>query len=316
MILHGLSRAPHNPPEPVAPEVVARILEIRECPPKKLKRIPGPQTILYYLHQEEELKQHFRLPTSTRTIWKILDQHGCIYRPPPCKHELMERPEPMLWWAIDFKDIASVPPEPGGKQQHVVEWFNVIDTGTSVLLDATVRGDFNSANVIRAIVDTFLKYGRPRLITFDRDSRFVGSWRGQDFPTPFVRFLLCLDIKPDICPPQRPDKNPFIERYHGNYKRECLAVHQPKTLEEAREVTQAYKQHYNWERPSQALSCGNQPPRVAFPTLPARPPLPKQIDPDSWLKAVDRRRYTRRINSQGSIRVDGQSYYVTIFLRK
>ncbi|WP_425607645.1 hypothetical protein [Candidatus Chlorohelix allophototropha] len=40
------------------------------------------------------------------------------------------------------------------------------------------------------------------------------------------------------------------------------------------EVTKAFKEHYNWERPHQGLSCKNKPPRVAFPTLPALLTLP------------------------------------------
>jgi hypothetical protein len=48
----------------------------------------------------------------------------------------------MRSWQIDFKDVTSVPAESGGKQQHVVETFNVVDVGTSVALEAVVRDDF------------------------------------------------------------------------------------------------------------------------------------------------------------------------------
>ncbi|MFL5664012.1 MAG: hypothetical protein ACJ8BW_22120 [Ktedonobacteraceae bacterium] len=40
-----------------------------------------------------------------------------------------------------------------------------------------------------------------------------------------------------------------------------------------REVTEAFLQHYNEERPHQGRTCGNVPPRVAFPTLPPLPTL-------------------------------------------
>jgi transposase len=45
-VLNGYSRARKRPPAPVAPEVVERILEIRDHPPQKLGRTPGPLTIL------------------------------------------------------------------------------------------------------------------------------------------------------------------------------------------------------------------------------------------------------------------------------
>jgi hypothetical protein len=40
--------------------------------------------------------------------------------------------------------VSSVPADPEGKRQHVVETLNIIDTGTSVLLDAHVRPDFTA----------------------------------------------------------------------------------------------------------------------------------------------------------------------------
>jgi len=52
---------------------------------------------------------------------------------------------------------------------------------------------------------------------------------------------------------------------------------------EVREVTERFPLHYNQERPNLGRSCQNQPPRVAFPTLPVLPPLPEKVDPDRWL---------------------------------
>jgi hypothetical protein len=34
----------------------------------------------------------------------------------------------------DFKDITTVPPDPQGKQQHMIETLNFVDAGTSTLL--------------------------------------------------------------------------------------------------------------------------------------------------------------------------------------
>ncbi len=305
------ARAPHHPPKAVDPAVVARILEIRDHPPEHLQRIPGPKAILYYLHKDEALRQSgLALPTSTRTIWAILDRHGRIARAPDAHHELLERPAPLVSWALDFKDITTVPPIPEGRRQHGVECLNILDIGTSILLGAVVRDDFTGEWAIWAAVEVLRQYGLPAVATFDRDPRFVGSWSGRDFPAPFVRFWLCLGVRVNICPPHRPDKNPFVERYHGSYEAECLAVHRPQTLEAAQAVTAAYLHHYNWERPNQALTCGNRPPRVAFPVLPPRPPLPLRVDPDRWLEAIDGQRYRRRVQHNGSIQMDHRRYYV------
>jgi hypothetical protein len=57
MALHSRSRARHTPPASIAsqPAVVQRILEIRTAPPENLHRVPGKDTILYYLHRDPAL---------------------------------------------------------------------------------------------------------------------------------------------------------------------------------------------------------------------------------------------------------------------
>jgi hypothetical protein len=72
--------------------------------------------------------------------------------------------------------------------------------------------------------------------------------------------------------------NGFVERYNRTYQEECLAWERPKSLEEARRLTETFKQHDNFQRPNQALSCENYPPRVAFPLLPPLPSLPNWWD--------------------------------------
>ena len=125
-----------------------------------------------------------------------------------------------------------------------------------------------------------------------------------------MRLLMCLDIELQICPPQRPDKNPFVERYNRNYKYECLLRERPETIPQAQAVTLVYQKQYNMERPNQAITCHNQPPRVAFPDLPSLPSLPEQVDPDHWLHKIHGKFYKRRINANGSVQVGKQSYYI------
>jgi hypothetical protein len=85
----------------------------------------------------------------------------------------------------------------------------------------------------------------------------------------------------------------------------------PKTLEEVGQVTEAFAAHYNWQRPHQGISCGNQPPRVAFPHLPALPALPDVVNPDAWLNQVKGQHLVRRVNRQGFIKVDLYPYYIS-----
>lgn len=102
-----------------------------------------------------------------------------------------------------------------------------------------------------------------------------------------------------------------MERYHRAYGEECLRVFRPGTEEEVREVTEAFLRHYNYERPNQARSCGNRPPRVAFPTLPTLPALPEWVDPDAWLAHIHGQAYARRVQPKGTVAVDRRDYYIS-----
>lgn len=310
-VLRGHSRARQHPPAAVARAVVDRILAIRDQPPANLQRVPGPKAILYYLERDGELAASgARLPRSTRTVWRILTRAGRITRPARREREPLDRPPPLTHWQLDFKDISSVPGDPDGKRQHAVEALNCVDCGTSIVVGTDVRDDFTEETAVAAVAELLAAHGLPQAITVDRDPRFVGSARGRDFPTPFLRFLACLGVEVEVCPPLRPDKNCYVERYHGTLQRECLARQRPATLDEARAATAAFRDHYNHERPNQALSCGNRPPRVAFPSLPILPALPLRVDPDRWLRAVHGRRFVRKVRRDGSVLVAEASYYI------
>jgi len=91
---------------------------------------------------------------------------------------------------------------------------------------------------------------------------------------------------------------------------ECLDKQRPTDLGQVREVTRAYHEHYNGDRPNQAITCGNRPPRMAFPTLPTRPAVPAFVDPDGWMRAVQGERYARKVKSDGRVVIGEQYSYV------
>jgi transposase InsO family protein len=310
-VLLGLKRgrkAPFPPPDPL---LVERILAIRDQPPANLQRTPGPKTICYFLALDPLLAEKGLVPpSSSSTIWKILSANGRIFRRPTSKAKPFQMPPPLAEVQLDFKDVVTVSVGPEGKKAHLVEVLNLKDVGSAVLLAAEPREDFNAETVLQTLIEILKKIGLPARMTFDRDPRFVGSASGRDYPSAFVRFWHCLGVKVNICPPHRPDLNAFVERYHRAYGEECIAVHKPATLAEVKTVTAAYQTHYNWERPNQAVCCQNKPPRLAFPDLPALPALPLVIDPDRWLRAIDKRRYVRKVLSNGSIKIDKWPYYL------
>ena len=311
-VLLSRSRARKTPPLRLSDAIIARILDIRDHPPHNLGRIPGPKAILYYLQLEADTTlAGERLPRSTRTIWLTLRQHQRIVLTPSRTHRPVERSEPLTDWQLDFKDASTVPAAAEGKRQHVIEVLDIVDTGTSLLLDAQPRADFTMATTIAAVAQTVREIGLPERITVDRDARFVGGTQYTDAPSPFLRFWLCLGVQVTVLPPRRPDLNAFVERYHRSYDEECLAVYRPMDLDSVTSVTERFRQHYNQERPHQGVSCGNQPPLKAFPNLPPRPPIPTLVDPDRWIEALDGKRFVRKVQSDTSVKLDTQRYYAS-----
>ena len=312
VICQGASRARKQPPAHTAPEVVERVLALRDAPADGLRRVPGQDTIRYFLCRDP-MMQGLQLPVpSARTIYRILSTHQRIAAPRSVpRQEPMERAAPMQEWQMDFKDVSSVPADAQGKQQHVVETLNIIDTGTSLLLAAHVRADFTAETALEALAHTLAHYGCPQRITLDRDTRWVGSPAGSDFPAALLRFGACLGIQMQVCAPHHPQQNGFVERYHRTYQEECLSQERPADLEHAQRVTATFREHYNRERPHQGHACDNRPPLTAFPALAPLAALPPTVNPDSWLDTLNGLHVTRKVDAHGMISIDLKRYYVS-----
>ena len=192
-VLHSRPRARKHPTPGVSQLVIERILAIRDEPPANLQRVPGPKAILYFLQQDPDLQAvGLSPPRSTATVWRVLRQHGRIPRRQRPAHEPVDLAPPLTSWQLDFKDVSTVPRDPDGKRQHVVEALNCVDCGTSLLIGADVRADVTEETPLTAIAALLQAHGRPVEITLDRDPRFVGAPGTGDFPSPLVRCLTCL----------------------------------------------------------------------------------------------------------------------------
>lgn len=70
------------------------------------------------------------------------------------------------------------------------------------------------------------------------------------------------------------------------------------------EATESFLVHYNDERPNQARSCGNHPPRVACPAFPTLPAVPQTVDPDRWLLQMHKQAFARTIRADGKLTIN------------
>lgn len=298
------SRAPQHRPKQVVPLVRDAILGLRDALKDRYGRVVGAKTILYHLHRDTALqRQAVYLPRSSRTIWRVLKDGGRIASKLHAYHPV-ERPQPMRHWEMDFGELG-----------NRVEFMSVVDRGTSILVATAATGHYNAETALLAVAQLLLIVGLPDKLRFDNDTRFVGSWRTDGFPSPLMRFLLCLGVEPDLVEPGKPYHKPFVERSIRTLKYECLWLERPAEAKEASDFLDLYRQFYNHERANQSSASGNRPPYEAFPELPALVHVPEQVDPDAWLQHFQGRVFRRRVGQNGSISVGDHDYYVNYALR-
>ena len=171
------------------------------------------------------------------------------------------------------------------------------------------QDDFRAHTSLEAMIAFLREHGCPQRFSFDHDPRWVGGPGGWDFPSALLRFLAAVGVEAHELPPHTPQTG-VVERYHRSYKQECLQVHQPQNLEEVKRITEAYQQHYNFQRPHQGRACGNRPPRQVFETLPTLPALPQPVD-GSLAPRYHHRIFARLVMADGCVSVNREPYYLS-----
>ena len=146
-------------------------------------------------------EQQVRPLRSTRRIWQILRQTGCIAAVRSRTPNPRPLAQPYTEFEMDFVDVVTVNVQPDGKRQHMVEILNIVDAGTSLLVATVARDDYSMATSIETLADIFRAEGVLPYLRLDRDPRFVGSQNSHDFPSAFMRFLHSLGVTIDLCPP-------------------------------------------------------------------------------------------------------------------
>jgi len=291
------SRAPLHRPRQIIRAVREAILDLRDQLKEQYGRVIGAKTILYHLNKNAALKTVY-VPRSTRTIWQVLKEGGRI----PThlgEHHPVERPEPMQHWEMDF-----------GQLSDAFEFLSVVDRGTSILVDTQTQPHYNAETALSAVARLLIKTGLPQKLRFDNDPRFVGNWLADGYPSPLMRFLLCLGVEPDLVEPGKPYYKPFVERSVRTLKHECLWEARPEDWLDAMGILDVYRQFYNQERANQSLACGNRPPYQAFPDLPVLRLIPEKVDPDAWLPYYNHHIFKRHIGQNGTISIGNLAYYV------
>jgi hypothetical protein len=297
------SRAPKTRSRQTSEAIKDVIGERRETLSEHYHRPAGAALIRHMLAQDPTVqKQGAFVPTSTRTIAKILRERGYLQSPPQRQRMPLELVAPMEEWEMDFCEIR-LPYGP-------FEFFLVVDRGTSRVVYLEGCEGYRADSALAAVERLFRWHGLPKRLRFDRDPRLVWSWTADSYPAPLLKFLYVLGVEPVICPPRRPDKKPYVERCVRTFKHEWLDRFSLDTLAACHEALAAFPHYHNHERLHLGRACHGRTPDEAFPQLPTLPALPTQVHPNAWLTTQHGRVFRRHIQANGTLHIDKQTYYV------
>jgi putative transposase len=158
-------------------------------------------------------------------------------------------------WALDFMTDALY-------DGRAFRALTIIDEGNREGLAIEVGTSIPSARVIRVLDDLLRLYGRPARVRVDNGPELVAE--------AFVEWCAAQRISIKYIQPGKPDQNAFIERFNRTYREEVLDAYLFGSLEQVREITEAWLTSYNTERPHDSL--GQVPPLTFLP----RPDVPTE----------------------------------------
>mgnify|MGYP000111984197 CR=1 FL=1 len=298
------SRAPHTRHNEVDVYIEDIVCDLREELSEHYGRNAGPIEIIASLAERTDLiDEGYHLPTSTKTVAKILKKRGYVATKRQRFRIPVVLPPPNEEWEIDFGLLKL-------GDGTWFEFFVVIDRGTSRVIYLEGCERYNAETALEAIARLFLIHGCPKRIRMDRDTRFVGAWTSDSYPSALLRFIRNLDVEPIVCPPRRPDLKPFVERVIFTIKHEWLKRKPMNDIADALEALESFPEYYHTKRRHQGRACKGKTPDQAFPTLPPTRTVPEVINTHRWLQHEHARIYRRRINSNGMVQIDKHQYYI------
>jgi putative transposase len=141
-------------------------------------------------------------------------------------------------WAMDFVNDQLAT----GRKLRVL---TIVDIFSRFSPAAEPRFSFNGADVVEVLEGVCKEVGFPATIRVDQGSEFVS--RDLDL------WAYQRGVTLDFSRPGKPTDNAFIESFNGKFRAECLNAHWFMTLDDARRKCEAWRRHYNEERPHSSI---------------------------------------------------------------
>ena len=141
-------------------------------------------------------------------------------------------------WSVDFMSDALV----CGRRFRT---FNILDDYNREALAIEVDLNLPASRVIRTIDRIAIYRGYPEKLRMDNGPEFVSvalaDWAEKH------------QIHLEFIKPGKPTQNSFVERFNRTYRTEVLNCYLFKRLSEVRQITEAWIEEYNEERPHESL---------------------------------------------------------------
>jgi transposase InsO family protein len=252
------SHRPRSSPRQVAETVEVAVVEMRREHPRwgsrrirlEMLRKPGPWAT-----------EGLVVP-SERTIDRILHRQGLLRaRPrkrPKDSYVRFERTGPMQLWQMDIVGgIRLVSLVTGELREAKV--VTAVDDHSRYCVVAKVVERATARVVCLALAEALVRFGVPEEIITDNGKQFTdrfGKHGARNGEVLFDKICRHNGITHRLTAPASPNQNGKVERFHGTFRRDFLDVTKPFTsVPEAQAAVDTWVQHYNADRPHQALDA-------------------------------------------------------------
>jgi putative transposase len=146
-------------------------------------------------------------------------------------------------WSMDFVSDRLV----SGERFRLL---TLVDNFSRESLAIEVGQRLTGDDVVRVLERVTSQRDKPQSIRVDNGPEFIS--------TSLDLWAYFNGVKLDFSRPGKPTDNAFIESFNGRLREECLNQHWFSSLDEARRLTEAWREDYNRLRPHSAL--GNRTP--------------------------------------------------------
>lgn len=286
------SKRPHSIPHKTDKLIEEKVLKVREW-----KKTWGGRKIRRWLQEQGET----RVPAES-TITDILRRHGYINEEEAIKHKAyirFEHKAPNDLWQMDFKGHF----EMGEGRCHPL---TILDDHSRFSIGLKACSGERSITVKNHLIDVFQRYGLPYRMNMDNGTPWACT-KGRLRYTALSIWLIRLGIKVSYSRIRHPQTNGKDERFHRTLKNELLQFHYFKTLKQAQNHFDVWRNEYNCMRPHEALQLDV--PSKHY-TISNRTFI-EQLPPIEYCE----RDIVRKVDEVGKISYKSQDYFISQALK-